>query len=190
MATRYVRGSSANAIKNPASFLWQLASMYNRLVGYRIGGNPAFARNSNFDVANANAHSYINAGVWKTLAATQNFDTGTARVIAADQWAAALLSIDGSGNPVVTWGSKDFASEAAAIAALKGTAAGHAAADPACPTANTPAGYITVKTGAGVSWTAGTDALAAGAGGNPATTTNYYNGDVDDLISTVEIGQP
>jgi len=43
---------------------------------------------------------------------------------------------------------------------------------------------------AGITWTAGTDALAGGAGGTPATTTNYYNGDVDDIIVTRELGTP
>lgn len=35
-------------------------------------------------------------------------------------------------------------------------------------------GYVTVQASAGNTWTAGTDGLAGGSGGNPAQTTNYY----------------
>ena len=36
-------------------------------------------------------------------------------------------------------------------------------------------GYIAVQAAATNTWTAGTDGLAGGSGGNPAQTTNYYN---------------
>lgn len=35
-------------------------------------------------------------------------------------------------------------------------------------------GYVTVQAAAANTWTAGTDGLAGGSGGNPAQTTNYY----------------
>lgn len=128
-------------------------------------GNPAFAIRTNFDVQNANAISYLNAGILKTLAATQAFDTGTAQVITADKWSSALLSIAANGTCTLTWSATvDAANEAAAIAAL-----------PAIPSGHTALGYITVLTGSGVTWTAGTDALQGGTGGTPATTTTYYN---------------
>lgn len=129
-------------------------------------GNPGFQIRSNFDIQNANAISYLNAGVLKTLAATQNFDTGSAAQIATTKWGIAVLSLDASGNPVVTWytaSGAGYASEAAAIAAASPVPATH-----------TPLGYVTVQA-AGSTWAAGTDALAGGAGGTPATTTNYYN---------------
>lgn len=193
MATRTIRATSAaNAIKGQPggrSFLWELASAFNQLALYRSMGNPAFARNANFDVSNANAISYINNGVMKTFSASTNFDTGTAKTIATTRWAAALLSISSAGAAVLTWGVGDFASEALAIAALKNTTNPSTGANPALPAGNTPVGYITVQA-AGVTWTAGTDALAGGAGGTPATTTNYVNGDVDDIIVTRELGQP
>src|SRR3990172_5387394 len=131
----------------------------------QIHGNPDFVRNANFDTANNLAIYYTNAGTMKTLAANTNFDTGTAQVITANKWSAALLSISAAGAGVVTWSATlDAATEAAAIAAL-----------PALPAGNTPAGYVTVLTGSGVTWTAGTEALHGGTGGTPATTTNYYN---------------
>lgn len=193
MATRTIRAmSTGNAIKGQPggrSALWELMSAFNQFVLYRSQGNPAFARNANFDVANANAISYVNNGVVKTLGATTNFDTGTVKTIPTVRWAAALLSISSAGSAVLTWCTGDFASEALAIAALKNTTNPSSGANPALPAGNTPVGYITVLA-AGITWTAGTDALAGGAGGTPATTTNYVNGDVDDIVVTRELGQP
>lgn len=130
-------------------------------------GNPGFARNSNFDVANANAISYLNGGTLKTLSATTNFDTGTTATIATTKWNAALLTVNSSGSAVLTWanaaGGASYASEALAIAALAAPAA-----------TDTVLGYVTVQA-AGITWTPGTDALQGGTGGTPATTTNYYN---------------
>lgn len=136
-------------------------------MGYRIAGNPAFAIRANFDVQNANAISYFNGGICKTLAATQAFDTGTAATFPAGKWGAAVLSIDSSGNPAVTWvtaSGAGYNSEALAIAAMTDPGATY-----------TLCGYITVQAAAGNSFTAGTDALATGTGGNVAQATNYYN---------------
>jgi hypothetical protein len=130
-----------------------------------VFNSPGFRIRTNFDVENANAVSYLNGGTYKTLAALQAFDTGTAQVIVADRWSAALLSVSSAGAPVVTWSATlNATTEAAAIAAL-----------PALPAGNTALGYVTVKTGVGVAWTAGTSALRGGVGGVPASATNYYN---------------
>lgn len=139
--------------------------------------NPAFAINSNFDIKNGVAVQYSNNGVLGTLAASTNFDTGTAQVIVADKWSSALLSVKTSdSSAVLTWSATlNAATEAAAILAL-----------PAVPAGNIALGYVTVKTGSGVTWTAGTDALASGTGGTPATTTNYYNDPT--LNSTIGMG--
>ena len=129
---------------------------------YGVSGNPGFAIDTNFDIKNGTAVYYTNGGTLKTLAANTNFNTGTAKTIASSQWAAAVLSVDASGNGVVTW-TADAASEAAAIALI------------AAPTATeTLMGYATVQAHAS-GFTAGTDALATGTGGNVATTTTYYN---------------
>lgn len=134
---------------------------------YRALGNPGFAISTNFDVKNANAITYLNGGTLKTLSANTNFDTGTALTIPTVKWGAYLLSVDASGTAVATGfngvANTGYASEAAAIAALTAAAA-----------TNTVLGYVTILA-AGVTWTAGTDALATGTGGTPATTTNYYN---------------
>lgn len=146
-----------------------LAALVNQLrvnALYNVLGNPGFQRVSNFDVNNANAFYYTNGGTLKTFAATTTFDTGTSAQIASAKWGAALLSINSAGSAVVTWftaAGAGYASEALAIAAMTAAAA-----------TDTVVGYITVLA-AGSTWVAGTDALASGTGGTPATTTNYYN---------------
>ena len=125
-------------------------------------GNPTLAIDTNFDIKTTEPISYLNGGTLKTLADNFNFDTGTSKTIASSQWAAAVLSVAASGSAVVTW-TATAASEAAAIALI------------ALATATeTPVGYVTVNAHAS-GFTAGTDALAGGTGGNVATATNYYN---------------
>ncbi len=130
---------------------------------YMALGNPAFRIKTNFDVENANALSYTNAGTLKTFAATTTFDTGTSKTIATTKWGAAILTLDASGAATLTWAAGDFTSEALALAALVIPAATH-----------TILGAVTVQA-AGITWTAGTDALTTGTGGTPANATNYYN---------------
>lgn len=127
-------------------------------------GNPGFVIDTNFDVKNGNAISYLNGGTIKTLTADTSFDTGTSKVITASKWAAAMLTVTSAAAATVTWTSGGaYNSEAAAIAAL------------AAPSAtSTVLGYVTVLA-SGSGWTAGTDALEGGTGGTAATTTNYYN---------------
>jgi hypothetical protein len=135
-------------------------------LNYRLGGNPALAIDTNFDVKNGNAISYTNNGLWKSKSANTSWDTGTSATIATTKWGAFLVGLDASGNPVSTWftaAGAGYASEAAAIAAITDTDATY-----------TYLGYVTVQA-AGSTWTAGTDALTTGTGGTPATTTNYYN---------------
>lgn len=138
----------------------------NILTGLRnmAYGNAGLVINSNFDVKNGSAVSVTVGGVMKTLSANTNFDTGTSQVIAINKWSAAILTWDGT-TARVRWSTTlNAASEAAAIAVL-----------PSVPSGEAAIGYITVLTGSGVTWTAGTDALQGGTGGTPATTTNYYN---------------
>lgn len=135
-------------------------------------GNAGLTINSNFDVKNANAIPYTKGGVWATLAANTNFDTGTAANIAVDGWGIAILYYDGS-TPTVSWAAASaamaYATEAAAIAQL-------GVLSTLIPASGfSSIGYITVQTANGQTWTAGTDALQGGTGGNAATTTNYYN---------------
>ena len=144
----------------------EVVTLLNQLRSARLYGalgNPGLQRVSNFDVNNANALSYTNGGTLKTFGATTTFDTGTTKTIPTTKWAAFLCTINASGTAVVTWTASSYGSEALAIAAL------------AMPDAtSTPIGYVTVQAHAS-GFTAGTDALNGGTGGNVAAATTYYN---------------
>lgn len=134
--------------------------------GRFVLGNAGLAILSNFDVQNANAFDVVVGGLVFTVASGRTFDTGSSKVITADKWSAALLSVSSGGTASLVWtAGSAFNTEALAIASLQGVTPGQAVV----------VGYVTVKTGAGVTWTAGTDALKTGTGGTPATETNYYN---------------
>lgn len=174
MVTRNLTQSSANAAASGA--LHVIAELVNDLVALAnevrtdlrtriLAGDPGFAVNSNFDIANGTAFAYMIDGVPANLAASQNFDTGTTEALAADKWGVALLSVDADGNTTVTWAGTDYDDEATALANI-----------PAPPASECPVGVVTVKTASGQTWTAGTDALKGGAGGNPASETNFYDG--------------
>lgn len=170
--------TTTNALVADVEVLRTALAASNTLVGAlrvyaltRAFADPAFAIKSNMDVQNANAVPYIFGGTLKVLASGQTFDTGTAQVIIANKWSSALLSLNASNSPVLTWSATlNAADEATAIAAL-----------PAIPATSIAIGYITVLTGSGVTWTAGTDALQGGTGGTPATTTTYYN--IDQVLT-------
>ncbi len=125
----------------------------------------SWAIDTNFDVQNTEVISYTADGTDVALAVGSTCDTGTAKTIAIDQWAAMLISGDSGGNLTGTW-TADAADEAAALVLLKALAV---------PDGETPLGYITVLTGSGLDWTAGTDALQGGAGGDPSDDTNYFD---------------
>lgn len=130
-------------------------------------GNPTLAIDTDFDIKTTEPISYLNAGLLKTLADNFAFNTGTAATFPQGTWGAVRLSVDGAGAARVTWytnAGAGYASEALAKAAIQSVPAG-----------DTPIGYVTVRAHASNSFTAGTDALAGGTGGNPAQTTNYYN---------------
>lgn len=128
-------------------------------------GTAGWAISSNFDVQNTHAIGYTSNGISATVAASTACDTGTSKTIAADQWAAMLIVGDQAGALTGTW-TADAASEAAAITLVKAVSFN----------ANQrPLGYITVQTASSNTWTAGTDALQGGTGGNPSADTNYYD---------------
>lgn len=145
-----------------------LETLVNGLRSQYLNGvfGPAnFEIVSNFDIQNGDAFNYMNAGIAKTLATDQAFNTGTAQIITADKWSSALLTLSSAAACTVTWSATlNAATEAAAILAL-----------PAVPAGHTVLGYVTVQTGSGVTWTAGTDALEGGTGGTVSLDTNYYN---------------
>jgi hypothetical protein len=94
---------------------------------------------------------------------------GALGTIPADKWGLIAAFIDGAGT--LSFKSApgnytgDYSSEAAAQGGLPAI----------IPAANLCyIGYVTIKTKAATAFVVGTDALAAGASGNPASATNYY----------------
>ena len=143
-----------------------LLNQVRQVLLYQPLGNPAFAIDTNFDVKNATAIAYTNGGTLKSLGANTSFDTGTTATIAGSKYGVAVLSVSASATATVTWftaSGAGYASEAAAIAAISGLSA-----------TATYLGYATVQAHAS-GFTAGSDALATGSGGNPALATTYYN---------------
>lgn len=161
-----VHGDVAVYLANVKTAMDELKALLNqsrtaRLYG--IYGNPGFAIDTNFDVKNATAIFYTNGGTMKTLSANTNFDTGTTKTVTGSLYSAALLTVVAAGTGLVTWAASSYASEALAIAAL-----------PAPAATDTPLGYFSIQAHAS-GFTAGTDALTTGAGGNVCTATTYYN---------------
>ena len=136
----------------------------------RALANPTFAIDTNFDIKNTEPITYCTDGLLRTLSDNTSFNTGTTATITAAKWGIAILTHNGT-TATVTWAKTTvmaYASEALAIAALGKISTLIPAASYAS------LGYVTILAGASL-WTAGTDALEGGAGGTPATTTNYYN---------------
>lgn len=107
------------------------------------------------------------AGVPERKAAVAAGTALPAGTIPINQWGSYTLDVATGGAITVTAapanGTTGYATEALAIAAL-----------PKAVTAKARIGYLTVKTGVGTTFVPTTDALATGAGGNPASATNYY----------------
>lgn len=145
-------------------------------------GNPSLGISANFDVVTGSAVYYSNNKTRKKLNSGTVFDTGTSATIAADKWGIALLCATSAGAGTVTWATNagaGYDTEALALAAL-----------PATPTNETRVGYVTVKTATGQPWTAGTDALKTGTGGDVASETNYYAVNGTAIVPTPRLGSP
>lgn len=106
------------------------------------------------------------AGVPVSVPAQTGQALGSLGTIPASTWG--IIAIDR-----VAAGTTTFASGAANYTTGYATEALAIAAQPAKTANKARVGYITVLASAST-WIAGTDALAGGTGGNPATTTNYY----------------
>lgn len=106
------------------------------------------------------------AGVPASLSADSNKAFGALGTIPASKWG--LIAIDR-----IAAGTTSFVSAAANYTTGYDTEALAIAAMPAKTASKARVAYITILASAST-WIAGTDALAGGTGGNPATTTNYY----------------
>ncbi len=117
---------------------------------------------------------YIAAGdvrVEKAATTAGTAFTATDHDIDATEWACYQLCVVTGGTVTIersggAYGSTSgYATEALAVAAL-----------PTVTTNSASLGYITIEATSGAIFNATTDALAAGASGTPAETTNYYAG--------------
>ena len=106
------------------------------------------------------------AGVPVSVAAQTAQAFGALGTIPASTWGIIAIDRVAAGTTTFVSGSANYttgyATEALAIAAA-----------PAKTTSKARVGYVTILASAS-GWVAGTDALAGGTGGNPATSTNYY----------------
>lgn len=107
------------------------------------------------------------AGVPVSVAATTAQALGALGTIPANLWG--IIGVDAVAASTIT-----FVSGAANYTTGYTTEALAIAAAPAKSTAKARIGYLTIQASAST-FVVGTDALAGGTGGNPATTTNYYN---------------
>jgi hypothetical protein len=146
--------------------LFKLAFLVHRdLNRNETGTSPVFAIDTNFDVKNTETCIFVAAGVVYTLADNTSCDTGTSKTITGSQWSGFVIDATNASTLASTWAGASYASEALALAAMRALpfTAGKARL-----------GMVTVNAHAS-GFTAGTDALTTGAGGNVATATSYYN---------------
>lgn len=161
-----VGGAIRDSIIQFNSLMKQQAALALAFTSDGVLKGTALSRGTTVTMASSQAVITI-SGVPVSIAATTaqafgalgTIPTATWGIIAVDAVAAGTISF-ASGAANYTTG---YASEALAIAAA-----------PAKTASKARLGYITIlATTPG--WVAGTDALAGGTGGTPATTTNYYN---------------
>lgn len=123
------------------------------------------SRGTTVTVACSASVIYID-GVYAAVAAETAKAFGSLGTIPADTWGLIKLERIADGTTTFVSASANYttgyATEALAIAAMPATSANEVAT-----------GFVTILA-SGDGWVAGTDALAGGTGGNPATTTNYY----------------
>ena len=149
-----------------------LTTLLTRIYNFtrnRLMGDPGLAIASDFDVQNTLAYTYMLGGQTYSDAASGTCDTGTAATFAAGTWGVFKVSVDASGGLTATWATNSslgYGTEALAIAALPDT-----------PSDELSIGYVTVQAHASNSFTAGSDALQGGSGGNVSQDTNYYDAD-------------
>lgn len=139
--------------------------LQHRSQNFVIATSPALAIDTNFDVKNTETTVFVAAGVVYTLTDNTSCDTGTSKTITAALWGAFAVEATNATTLSANWASGSYATEALALAAAKALT----------PTASKcTIGFVTVQAHAS-GFTAGTDALTTGTGGNVANATNYYS---------------
>lgn len=163
----HVQGALRDLLLQFNKIVTDLGVVCSSIVGTGVLVPTALSRGTTVTLA-ASASTISIAGVPAAVGALTAQAFGALGTIPADKWG--LIAVERVANGTTTFVSAaanyttGYATEAAAIAAL-----------PAITAGKVRVGYLTILTGAATPWVAGTDALAGGTGGTPATTTNYYN---------------
>lgn len=146
--------------------LTNLSTLFAKLTGDSVITPTTLSIGTTVTIAATAATISIN-GVNAAVAALTAQAFGALGTIPASTWGIIAMERVLAGTATFTSGAANYttgyATEAAAIAAL-----------PAQSADKVQVGYVTIRASAS-GWVAGTDALAGGTGGNPATTTNYYS---------------
>lgn len=159
-----------------------LALLGGREVAVTTG---ALSRGTTVTLATGAQVIAVNA-VSAAVAAQTGQAFGALGTIPASKWGVIGVERVLAGTTTFTSGASNYTTgydtEADAIAAL-----------PAQTADKVLVGYVTVLASAST-WVAGTDALEGGSGGNPATTTNYYNttgvADTGNFTNVLQIANP
>lgn len=148
------------------NLLESVARLFDNQVNDGVVTAATLSRGTTVTLASTASVIQIN-GDRATVAALTAQAFGALGAIPASKWGIIAAERVLAGTMTFTSGAANYTTgydtEAAAIAAL-----------PAQSADKVQTGYITVLASAST-WVAGTDALAGGTGGNPATTTNYYS---------------
>jgi hypothetical protein len=163
-----VKGGSSNRdeLINYNLLVGNMATLLNNTAGTGVITPGTLGIGTTVTLATGAQTIQIN-GVPAAITAQTAQAFGALGTIPASTWG--LISVQR-----VAAGTTTFVSAAANYTTGYATEAAAIAAMPAITANTVQVGYLTVlATSSG--WVAGTDALAGGTGGNPATTTNYYN---------------
>lgn len=162
----------------PHEDLYQLDIQYNKLLTDVAGQVDAQSATGNVTVVTPTIGTTVTVavpanviqinGVRTLLTAETAKAFGSLGTIPASTWGIITLERVAANTTTFVSGAANYttgyATEALALAAI-----------PAISANKVRVGYLTVLASAST-WVAGTDALAGGTGGNPATTTTYYPG--------------
>ena len=148
----------------------QIASTQDVVLAWLTGGNATanpMARGSTDTRVGFGKVNIAIGGIPSNVAASAAGTAfGSLGTIPASTWG--LIALD-----LVAAGTVTFVSAAANYTTGYATEAAAILANPVRTAAKARLGYITILASAST-WVAGSDALAGGSSGNPATTTNYY----------------
>lgn len=149
------------------SVMYGMNNLLALLAGQEVPGTTAtLSIGTTVTLATSASVIYVD-GVYAAVTALTAQAFGALGTIPASTWGLILVQRVAAGTETFVSAAANYtsgyASEELALAAI-----------PAPTSARVPIGFVTILASAST-FVVGTDALAGGTGGNPATTTNYYN---------------